>query len=525
MINENTVCILTSGKGTRMGPLGLKLAKALHPINGKAIISHIIEKFPSNTSFVISIGYLGHQVENYLTLAHPNIKFTFVKIDNFDGPGSGPGYSLFCCKNHLDKPFYFVSCDTLWSDNVDWNIKRNWFGVSKIVETESKNYCNFKIKNDLIIEIIDKKKVKPKNHVSFIGLCHIYDYEIFWEALKNKAQIKDEHQISNGILGLISQKKVKVLHLDWTDIGDEEKYKQVLHQYENYDFSKSDESLYIINNKVIKFFHDEDIVKKRVSKASLNHKIFPKINFKHGQFYSYSFLEGQTLYEYNNIDIFTKLLKWLDHNLWKPYPVNKTKMDDACKEFYKNKTLKRLDSFMNKYPKFDESKKVNGKQIAKLNDIFINFPWDSIIAGVPVFMHGDLQFDNIIFNKKTGSFKLLDWRQDFAGNINFGDLNYDLAKLYGGIILNYDLIKLNLFKYEETENNIYFDFAQRYHYKHFIKIFQNFILSRNLNIKKIRIIVGLIYLNMSPLHHAPFDKMLFQLGKLTLEKELNLANK
>ena len=38
---NKTVCILTSGKGTRMGSLGLKLAKALHPMGGKAIISHI----------------------------------------------------------------------------------------------------------------------------------------------------------------------------------------------------------------------------------------------------------------------------------------------------------------------------------------------------------------------------------------------------------------------------------------------------------------------------------------------------
>jgi len=39
-----TVCILTAGKGTRMGALGLKLNKALHPIGGKAIISRITEK-------------------------------------------------------------------------------------------------------------------------------------------------------------------------------------------------------------------------------------------------------------------------------------------------------------------------------------------------------------------------------------------------------------------------------------------------------------------------------------------------
>jgi NDP-sugar pyrophosphorylase family protein len=74
MKSNNTVCILASGKGTRMGPLGLKLAKALHPIGGKAIISRIIEKFPIETEFLVSLGFHGEQVKQYLSLAHEDRK-------------------------------------------------------------------------------------------------------------------------------------------------------------------------------------------------------------------------------------------------------------------------------------------------------------------------------------------------------------------------------------------------------------------------------------------------------------------
>ena len=51
----------------------------------------------------------------------------------------------------------------------------------------------------------------------------------------------------------------------------------------------------------------------------------------------------------------------------------------------------------------------------------------------------DLQFDNIIQRQKK--FKLIDWRHSFDSSIECGDLYYDLAKLYGGIIVNYDQIK------------------------------------------------------------------------------------
>ena len=96
--------------------LGTKLNKSLHVIDGKAVISHIIEKFPEHTEFVIAIGFLGFQVRNYVSIAHQNIKVKFVDVKNFEGEGSGPGLSLLNCIDYLQKPFYFVSCDTLWSD-------------------------------------------------------------------------------------------------------------------------------------------------------------------------------------------------------------------------------------------------------------------------------------------------------------------------------------------------------------------------------------------------------------------------
>ena len=43
-------------------------------------------------------------------------------------------------------------------------------------------------------------------------------------------------------------------------------------------------------------------------------------------------------------------------------------------------------------------------------------------------------FVNLLYMKKN-KFTLIDWRQDFAGETEFGDLNYDLAKLLGGIII------------------------------------------------------------------------------------------
>ena len=84
---KSTVCILTAGMGSRMGELGKTLNKAIFPYMGKAVISHILEKFPLNTNFVIAVGYKKEQVRDYLKIAHSNQinNFRFVNINKFKG--------------------------------------------------------------------------------------------------------------------------------------------------------------------------------------------------------------------------------------------------------------------------------------------------------------------------------------------------------------------------------------------------------------------------------------------------------
>ncbi|TSA58517.1 MAG: hypothetical protein D4R39_00315 [Methylophilaceae bacterium] len=515
-----TVCVLTAGKGTRMGALGLQLNKALHPIDGKAIISHIIGKFPAETEFVIGIGYLGEQVRQYLQIAHADRQFTFVVVDNYEKLGSGPGYSLLCCRKYLQKPFYFVSCDTLWDNVLDWSLTDNWLGVARINPSESSSYCNLKIIDGHVVELRDKAYVDDVAFQAFVGLCHIKDFSVFWTALDNGETVAGEHQISNGIRALIEKTYVEARTIEWTDVGDADKYKKTVGRYENYDFSKQNEALYIVNRKVIKFFVDATVTRRRVQKSKLNPNVFPPITHHAGQFYAYDYQPGETLYRVNSLEIFQRLLDWLGANLWQPRSVDQGTMQATCLKFYRDKTLERLEMFHQKYASVDTDSRVNGRNIPATSDLLARVPWTLLSEGIPCFMHGDLQFDNILYDAATNSFVLLDWRQDFGGHVEFGDLYYDFAKLYGGIILNYDYIKLNLLSYTEDEQGIFFDFAQRFQADNYLRLLSGYVQEKGYDLIRVRILVALIYLNMSPLHHYPFDKMLYSLGRDLLYKEI-----
>lgn len=219
------VCILAAGQGRRMGPFGEVLNKSLFPIRKKAAISHIIEKFPQESEFVIAVGYRSEQVIQYLSKAHPERKFTYAQVDNFNGVGSGPGYSALCCEVYLGESFYLVTADTLWTDEVlNLPTNRSWLAVADIGENETPNYCNILSQNNKIVEIRDKVKA-PKNFKAFTGFAFVASPELFWSGLKNEVvESGKEKQLASGFQKILKEKGLFTVEIQWTDVGTEEKY-------------------------------------------------------------------------------------------------------------------------------------------------------------------------------------------------------------------------------------------------------------------------------------------------------------
>ena len=138
------VLILSAGLGTRLETLTKEVNKALLPINNRAIVSHIIDKFPKEYEFIVATGYKGESLEEYCRLSFPEHKFKFVNIDNVDGDNSGPGYSALKCKEYLQRPFYFTTCDCLIDTKIP-HLDGNWLGVYPTSYPEK--YSTLKSKN------------------------------------------------------------------------------------------------------------------------------------------------------------------------------------------------------------------------------------------------------------------------------------------------------------------------------------------------------------------------------------------
>jgi len=515
------VCILAAGISKNMGALSENVNRAILPVNFKAVISHIIEKFPEEVEIVIAVGHKKETIIDYIALAHPERKITFAEVDRYVGPGTGPGHSLLQCKSHLQCPFIFFAADTLVLEKVPEPYE-NWFGIAPVKETEK--FCTVKIKNNLIYQLDDK--IKTDNKFAFIGLAGVHDYAEFFEALENnKEPLSGEIQVSNGFKKLIEHKLVPFA-FTWFDTGTLESYKETNENFaggeKKFDFSKGNEFIYFVNGRVIKYFADKNIAENRHKRSKRLKGLCPEIEAIQGNFYAYRKLDGQVMYNVLDRQLVKDFLIWLKTSLWKKVeltPEQQGEFDLACKTFYHDKTLERLNKFYAKTSLQDDWNIINGVQIPPLSEMLKKVDWDFVTKGIASNFHGDLQFDNILVTRNFSNLKkfiILDWRHDFGGLIDYGDLYYDLAKMYGGVNISYQAIKKGNFSFDMSGQSVYYNYSIGNDLLEAKEECEDFIIKNGYDLKKVKLLTALVFLNMSPLHNTPFDVMLYYMGKSRL---------
>ena len=111
------------------------------------------------------------------------------------------------------------------------------------------------------------------------------------------------------------------------------------------------------------------------------------------------------------------------------------------------------------------------------------------------------------FNEK---FTYIDWRESFGGSTKGGDIYYDLAKLYGGSIIPYNLMKdENSISLVEGSTVVSYSYPISDDLNEFRKYYEKWIVTNGFDLNKVKLITGIIFLNMSPLHDEKFAKMLW----------------
>jgi len=500
------VLILTAGIGSRLGDLTKNVNKAMLPINNKAIISHIIEKFPKEYDFVIALGYKGDELKQYCQLAHPDINFTFVNIDKITGDDSGPGYSALQCKSYLERPFYFITSDCIIDSKIP-HLDGNWLGVHPTTYPEK--YSTVKSDNaNNVLDFVNKNKDGYPD--AFIGIASIWDYNIFWEELGSNMV---DGEIVSAFKNTGKYPAFKIKKLGWWDTGNSDDLSRTKIHFKDSPLSLhkiTDEMTYRLD-RFIKFNSDPDVIENKNKRAQMLSGLIPGGFECTRNFISYDWEQGCTLYEENSLELYFKFLKEFLKIIKKSevYKADRKVFD----KFYIDKTEERkqkfLDRFGDRYAQ--QSFVINNIPYRSLNSILDSVNLETLYdTNLYSLFHGDLQFDNIIYNHEHDRFSYIDWRESFGSETRGGDIYYDLSKLYGGIIIPYNLMKKNdAIQFSEGSSVINYSYPVNARLSEFKNHYENWLTENGFDLNKVKLITAIIFLNMSPLHDDNFSKMLW----------------
>ena len=528
LVTQKTKVVITcSGLGSRLGESTKYTNKSLVRVGNKAVLSHIIDSYPVGTSYVITLGHFGDHVRQYIQIAHPDLDVRFVEVENYQGPGSSLGMSLLCAKDEIPDSFVFNACDTITDGDIPKNSSVNKLWVSNEKRNRS-HYRTVQNSGKMARTILEKGESFADDPI-YIGKCYIKDADIFWKNLENILQsptsdLSDCHVINEM---LHTDKKTFEIYKAkiWYDVGNLDDLKRTRsHLGKNINvLDKHDESIFFMNDSVIKFFANEEILKNRVERGTILAGCTPVVTAHTTNFMKYDFTPGEILCRHDNLDskMLEDLLQYAKNSMWsKSVTCDRETVKDLCRKFYVDKTLKRVAQFFHERNDKDSVQNINGKTVKTVKDLLVDSCDLGLLEGNMALFHGDFILENIVYDGHK--FTFIDWRQDFAGQIINGDVYYDLAKLNHNLHFNHDVVRNGGFTYKINEcDEVFVDLLCSHKLIKARKALVDFCKIYDFSMRKIEMLTGIIWINMSPLHDKRLGDFLFHFGKLKLYEAIN----
>lgn len=521
--SQYKVLITTSGLGSRLGDLTEFTNKSLIVVGDKPAIAYIVESYPVDTQFVITLGHFGSHVRQFLEIAYPDRHFQFVEVFPYKGAGSSLAYSMLQAQENLQTPFVYHASDSILINESLPRPTHNWVAGQK--SSDATNYASFDSSFSQITRFHNKGMVNfDFLHIGVIG---INDFKSFWSFLEMAVGEKEEDETLNDLSALnrmlssgIHFRLIEVT--TWLDIGNShalQSSREILSSNLEV-LQKSNESISFVNGKVIKFFSDSVSCKNRVARAAELHDFIPRIITSTENFYSYEFIEGEVASKQRNHRHIITLLNWANHNLWTAHDfMTEKQFKDVCKSFYFDKSIERITTFLTTRGIKETPIEINGQVTPPVMDILSDAVQRTMTDLRQSRIHGDFILDNIIVAED--GFKLIDWRQDFGGSLKSGDLYYDLAKLNHSIHINHEIVKCNFFEVELKTTKVECGIHLKDSLVRMKNYFDEWMQENQIDHKKVDLLTCIIWLNMAPLHHHPFDQFLYYYGRYNLWRHMN----
>lgn len=453
-----SVIIPAAGLASRLKPLSRGISKAMIPVNGRPLISYVIEQIflEHNVNEVVIVENGISDIQEFVSRVYAQLPIKCVQ----QGEKLGPLHAISIGHSALEKADNEITIwlgDTICLDSLPYG--KDFLAVYAVEDPH--RWCL--IDEDGIL--YDKPDSKVATNSALIGIYNFVNREKFDKAMlagMKKPMHKGEHQIAALLEFYMKKGPMALVHVkEWYDCGELNTYyesKARLLQRTARTFNKIDVDTFY--GTVTK--SSSDLAKQHKIEAEKSwfrgltehQSLFcPRILASDAGVLKMSLEPGTPLNEvlvYDNLrkdiwhDIIRKILK-VHHDVFYSYDQGNLAYDAQRKACFDAYFLK------------------NDGRMADITNIFTHEPrvlefvesTSLELCRAPLWsacMHGDSHLGNIIYDPHSGNLKFVDPRGSF-GEIygNQGDLRYDMAKLLQDFYCGYAMIMANRYTWESDD--------------------------------------------------------------------------
>ncbi len=218
--------ILLAGLGTRLRPHTYSRPKPLVNVAGKPVLAHILDGMASLKfdEIVFVVGYLGDQIEDYVTKNYPHLRACYVEQTEM----RGQAHAIWLAQKHIDQPVLVIFGDTIWE--TDWSRLDRVQGDGLIFTKEVADPRRFgvvTVKDGYVTRFVEKPE-QPISNLAVVGVYYLRDWKGFVRAiddlLAQEIQTKGEYYLADALQLMIDrgdQLEAETISV-WEDCGTRE---------------------------------------------------------------------------------------------------------------------------------------------------------------------------------------------------------------------------------------------------------------------------------------------------------------
>jgi glucose-1-phosphate thymidylyltransferase len=450
---KRSIIIPAAGLASRMKPLSRGVSKAMIPVNGRPLISYIIEHLVENGGFdemVIVENELG-DIREFVNRVYKNLNIRCVIQEEKHGPlhAIHIGWKELEC---TDSAVTVWLGDTICLDQYNWS--KDFVAVHVVPDPH--RWC-------LIDEagvLYDKPDTEVPTNKALIGVYHFINRTTFDKSIKRGITApthKNEHQIAALLKEYQSARSPFYLaeSTEWYDCGELSTYyesKARLLKRTARSFNKIDVDTFY--GTVTKSAGDADkqlkidLEKTWFSNLTEVQSLFcPRVLNSENGTIKMTLEPGTALNEvlvYDNLrsdawhEIIRKILRIHHEVFFMKSGTAPHRIKNACITSYFLKNTSRMDAITKQFGHPEVQKFVEETSITLCE----NPVWSACI-------HGDSHLGNIIYDPHSGNIKFVDPRGSFGENPgNQGDLRYDMGKLLQDFYCGYSMLMTDRYTIE-----------------------------------------------------------------------------